>query len=100
MKVTAGKEIMSRLGDFFFVTLLKPGRKSQFYRVFCIKRKAIQEDESGTLRTATDDQEYRSRKRQMLEKQSNIRLSMVDLTRRGILSHSRLKKNPFKLRTS
>lgn len=37
--------------------------------------KAIQEDESGTLR-ATDDQEYRSRKRQMLEKQSHIRLSM------------------------
>lgn len=38
--------------------------------------KAIQEDESGTLR-ATDDQEYRSRKRQMLEKQSHIRLSMM-----------------------
>ena len=35
--------------------------------------KAIQEDESGVLRAA-DDQQYRSRKRQMLEKQSHIRL--------------------------
>jgi hypothetical protein len=43
------------------------------------KRKAIQEDESGTLRTATDDLSYRSRKRQLLEKQANIRLSMVFL---------------------
>jgi transcription initiation factor TFIIH subunit 2 len=39
--------------------------------------KSIQEDETGTLRSGTDDLSYRSRKRQMLEKQSNIRLSMM-----------------------
>lgn len=35
--------------------------------------KAIQEDVSGNLQ-ATEDLQYRSRKRQMLEKQSHIRL--------------------------
>ena len=34
---------------------------------------AIREDESGVLQ-ATDDLQYRSRKRQMLEKQGHIRL--------------------------
>lgn len=38
---------------------------------------AIQEDESGTLRPAIDDQSYRYRKRQLLEMQSHIRLSMM-----------------------
>jgi len=37
---------------------------------------AIREDESGVLQ-ATDDLQYRSRKRQMLEKQGHIRLSMM-----------------------
>lgn len=47
-----------------------------FYRNLKNIRKNIQEDEDGTLR-ATDDLEYRSRKRKLLETQSNIRLSMV-----------------------
>ncbi|CAF0717903.1 unnamed protein product [Brachionus calyciflorus] len=39
--------------------------------------KAIQEDETGTLQTANEDFSYRARKRQLMEKQSNIRLSMM-----------------------
>ena len=46
--------------------------------IIFIKREAIQEDESGTLRPAIDDQSYRYRKRQLLEMQSHIRLSMVE----------------------
>jgi hypothetical protein len=76
MRVIVGKEITKRPGLFL------TNNPNSFYTqdgLYLInKREAIQEDETGTLRAAVDDQLYRSRKRHLLEQQANIRLSMVE----------------------